>query len=104
MTGLNLPIPRKAIAAYIEHAISGEIEAPPSAVDALIELLDEIDGDADFEPCPAGDDGLHRLEIGLRSGWGALCDSDSGIVPIYGVDQTQPPLNFTGSFRSIWGV
>lgn len=69
----------------------GSIEA---AVEALIALLDAIDGDADDEPeedeCLAGDDGcgfvVRQGEIHWGSGWDE--PYEPRFQPEYGVDQT----------------
>lgn len=69
---------------------------------AAIDLLDEVTGDADFEPCQAGDDGGR-----INDGWcglGYMLDDAHGPVPEYGEDQSQPPINWCGTFHSLWGA
>lgn len=63
----------------------------------LIDRMDEIDGDPDFEPeqdvDDAHDDGcgpVHRRGLTL---WGAAEDDEGrGYIPIYGDDQSAGPL------------
>lgn len=93
---MNAPlrVRRSAVEAFVDAAVHGEVQALPWLPTALIDLLDDADGDADLEPCPAGDDGLHYYQSGYREGWGY--PDDPGIVPIYGVDQSAGPLNCIG--------
>lgn len=65
-----IPSARKAIEAEIER---------------LIELLDTIDGDCDLEDDdPAGGNVEDEGEFDMR-----VCS----LLPVFGADQTQPPIN-----------
>jgi hypothetical protein len=68
-----------------------------AAIEALLELRNAMDGDTDQEPeedqCEAGDHGGGFVSLGHKSGWGAREDDLGVAVPIYGVDQSQGPIN-----------
>lgn len=93
------------------HPLDTLLDAIPSLprpllerlAERMIERLDELDGDADWEPCEAGDDGLHYLRLGFHQGWGNWQEEGTEI-PRYGADQTQAPLQYRGGFNDCWGA
>ena len=68
----------------------------------LIDRLDALQGDPELEPCEAGDDGLHYFQSGHRAGWG-YWQGEGSAMPEYGADQSQPPLNWPGTYHAPWG-
>ena len=67
-------------------------------IDALMLILDTLDGDPDFEPefdlCAANDDGCGPIDINGVRHWGS--EHEQGycpILPIYGEDQSKGPHN-----------
>jgi hypothetical protein len=92
---------QRAQGALAAGALAKARPAIESAVEALIGLLDGIDGDADFEPdlddeaeqdhCLAGDDGCGPFIGGQRGGlhWGSDWDGEAllGHCGEYGEDQ-----------------
>lgn len=101
--------PRAKLEALIDAAVHGEIAMRAGEAERLIAMLDELDGDPDVEPCEAGDDGCHYLDICPgKGGWGHASDS-VGAAPEYGEDQSAGPLNSMGRpityFRTLpWGA
>ncbi len=59
-------------------------------IEALIELLDTLDGDIELE-----DDELHDDMLDLGEG-----SDELATLPIYGTDQTRGPLNFLAAHKA----
>lgn len=73
-------------------------------IEALIAMLDALDGDPDLEPeddvCAARDDGCGPFYVQGRRLWGSI-DEDPGVLrPIYGSDQTAGPINYADASRA----
>lgn len=63
----------------------------------MIDRMDEIDGDPDFEPEEdvdgAHDDGCGPVLINGHKVWGSELDGWMSKLPVYGIDQSRGPTN-----------
>lgn len=78
------------------NSFSVDRKAIESQIEALLWLLDEMDGDPDVEEeedvCAAHDDGCGAVWINGQLYWGSEEDEPQGTIPIYGVDQRAKPI------------
>jgi hypothetical protein len=92
-TGGASALPLSLIAQAIPRLSRHELE---DLTERLIDQLDAIDGDPDLEReqdhCDAADDGCGAAISHGAVRWGSEWDSKDGLVPEYGVDQTQGPV------------
>jgi hypothetical protein len=102
MADVGIALRRDLVEMYVEAALHSTIAALPGLPEALIDWLDDQDGDPDVEACRAGDDGCHyyqrRIEgRGLRLRW-------LWHLPDYGIDQPQSRRNWRGTYNEGWGA
>jgi hypothetical protein len=91
-------VPLEAPARLVEILRKLDREALEALAKTAIDLLDQLDGDADAEPeedhCLAGDEGCGAFVGGQAGGthWGSVWEGEADLAPApaYAIDQSDP--------------